>query len=64
MQQGYSDITDNPYRFNVEKRGDDHVDVGRYRMRIITGNPATGFYDSERIPPSSVLLASKCTTIG
>ena len=59
MQQGYTDITDNPYRFNVEKRGDDHVDVGKYRMRIITGNAATGFYDSERILPSSTLVASK-----
>ena len=59
MQQGYSDLTDNPYRFNVEKRGDDHVDVGKYRMRIITGNAASGFYDSERILPSSALLASK-----
>jgi hypothetical protein len=59
MQQGYTDITDNPYRFNVEKRGDDHVDVGKYRMRIITGNAATGFYDSERLLPSSPLVASK-----
>jgi len=59
MQQGYTDITDNPYRFNVEKRGDDHVDVGKYRMRIITGNAASGFYDSERILPSSPLVASK-----
>ena len=25
-QQGYSDITDNPYRFTIEKRGDDHAD--------------------------------------
>ena len=59
MQQGYSDITDNPYRFNVEKRGDDHVDVGKYRMRIITGNAATGYYDSERILPTSPLIPSK-----
>jgi hypothetical protein len=58
MQQGYTDITDNPYRFNVEKRGDDHVDVGKFRMRIITGNAATGFYDSARLLPSS-LIASK-----
>jgi len=59
MQQGYSDLTDNPYRFNVEKRGDDHPDVGKYRMRIITGNAASGFYDSERILPSGALLPSK-----
>ena len=60
MQQGYGDPTDNPYRFNVEKRGDDHPDVGKYRMRIITGNAAEGsFFDSERILPTSPLLASK-----
>jgi hypothetical protein len=59
MQQGYSDITDNPYRFNLEKRGDDHPDVGKYRMRIITGNAATGFYDSDRITPSAPLVASR-----
>jgi len=54
MQQGYSDITDNPYRFNVEKRGDDHPDSGKFRIRIITGNAATGFYDSDRLVPSSL----------
>jgi len=59
MQQGYTDITANPFRFNVEKRGDDHVDVGKFRMRIITGNAETGFYDSERLLPTSPLLASK-----
>ena len=60
MQQGYSDITDNPYRFTVEKRGDDHVDVGKYRTRIITGNPAEGgFYDSPRLQPTSPLVPSK-----
>jgi len=60
MQQGYTDLTDNPYRFNVEKRGDDHVDVGKYRMRIITGNPAEGgFFDSPRLLPTSPLVASK-----
>jgi hypothetical protein len=53
-QQGYSDITDNPYRFTVEKRGDDHPDVGKYRIRIITGNATSGFYDSDRIQPSSL----------
>ena len=57
-QQGYSDITDNPYRFTIEKRGDDHPDNGKYRLRIITGNATSGFYDSDRIQPSS-LLASK-----
>jgi hypothetical protein len=57
-QQGTSDITDNPYRFTVEKRGDDHPDVGKYRIRIITGNSTSGFYDSDRIQPSS-LVASK-----
>ncbi len=57
-QQGYSDITDNPFRFTIEKRGDDHVDVGKYRLRIITGNATSGFYDSDRIQPSS-LIASK-----
>jgi hypothetical protein len=56
MQQGYSDITDNPYRFNVEKRGDDHPDSGKFRMRMITGNAAEGsFYDSDRIVPTSLL---------
>jgi len=60
MQQGYTDLTDNPYRFNVEKRGDDHVDVGKYRMRIITGNAAEGgFFDSPRLLPTSPLVASK-----
>jgi len=59
MQQGFTDITDNPYRFNVEKRGDDHPDVGKFRMRIITGNATTGFYDSDRILPASPLLPSK-----
>ena len=59
MKQGYSDITDNPYRFNLEKRGDDHPDVGKYRMRIITGNAESGFYDSDRILPSAPLVASK-----
>jgi hypothetical protein len=57
-QQGYGDITANPYRFNLEKRGDDHPDVGKYRLRIITGNPEV-FYDSERILPSAPLVASK-----
>ena len=60
MQQGYGEFSDNPYRFNVEKRGDDHVDVGKYRMRIITGNPAEGgFFDSPRLLPTSPLIASK-----
>jgi hypothetical protein len=53
-QQGSSDITDNPYRFTIEKRGDDHPDVGKYRIRIITGNATSGFYDSDRIQPSSL----------
>jgi hypothetical protein len=57
-QQGYSDITDNPFRFTIEKRGDDHPDVGKYRIRIITGNSTSGFYDSDRIQPAS-LVASK-----
>jgi hypothetical protein len=57
-QQGYSDITDNPFRFTIEKRGDDHPDSGKYRIRIITGNATSGFYDSDRIQPSS-LVASK-----
>jgi len=57
-QQGYDDITANPFRFTIEKRGDDHPDVGKYRLRIITGNATSGFYDSDRIQPSS-LLASK-----
>lgn len=57
-QQGYGDITANPYRFNLEKRGDDHPDVGKYRLRIITGNSEV-FYDSERILPSTPLVASK-----
>jgi hypothetical protein len=57
-QQGTSDITDNPYRFTIEKRGDDHPDIGKYRIRIITGNATSGFYDSDRIQPSS-LEASK-----
>jgi hypothetical protein len=57
-QQGTSDITDNPYRFTIEKRGDDHPDSGKYRLRIITGNATSGFYDSDRIQPSS-LVASK-----
>jgi hypothetical protein len=57
-QQGYDDITANPFRFTIEKRGDDHPDVGKYRLRIITGNSTSGFYDSDRIQPSS-LLASK-----
>ena len=60
MQQGYTDPTDNPYRFNVEKRGDDHVDVGKYWMRIVTGSPAEGgFFDSPSLLPSSPLAASK-----
>ena len=54
-QQGYSDITDNPYRFTIEKRGDDHPDSGKYRLRIITGNATSGFYDSDRIQPSSLV---------
>jgi len=54
-QQGYDDITANPYRFTIEKRGDDHPDVGKYRLRIITGNSTSGFYDSDRIQPSSLL---------
>jgi hypothetical protein len=55
MQQGYSDITDNPYRFNLEKRGDDHPDAGKFRMRIITGNPEEGgFFDSPRLLPTSL----------
>ena len=57
-QQGTSDITDNPYRFTIEKRGDDHPDSGKYRLRIITGNATSGFYDSDWIQPSS-LVASK-----
>lgn len=47
MQQGYGDFTANKYRFNVEKRGDDHPDAGKFRMRIITGN-SESFYDSDR----------------
>jgi hypothetical protein len=54
MQQGYGDITANAYRFNVEKRGDDHPDVGKFRMRIITGNSESGFYDSERLIPTDL----------
>lgn len=55
MQQGYSDITDNPFRYNLEKRGDDHVDSGKFRMRIITGNPEEGgFFDSPRLQPTSL----------
>jgi hypothetical protein len=57
-QQGTSDMTDNPFRFTIEKGGDDHPDVGKYRIRIITGNATSGFYDADRIQPSS-LLASK-----
>ena len=57
-QQGYGDITANPFRFTIEKRGDDHPDVGKYRLRIITGNATSGFYDSDRIQPG-ILLASK-----
>jgi hypothetical protein len=49
MQAGYGDFTANPYRFNVEKRGDDHPNAGLFRMRIITGDPET-FYDSDRYP--------------
>ncbi len=49
MQAGYGDFTANPYRFNVEKRGDDHPNTGLFRMRIITGDPET-FYDSDRYP--------------
>ena len=60
MQQGYSDITDNPYRFNVEKRGDDHPDSGKFRMRMITGNAAEGsFFDSDRLVPTSLLRSHR-----
>ena len=50
MQEGYSDFTDNQYRFNVEKRGDDHPNAGAIRMRIITGDPYD-FSDSDRFYP-------------
>ena len=36
IQQGFSDITDNPYRFTLEKRGSGYSEPGQTRYRIIT----------------------------
>ncbi|MEW5980980.1 MAG: hypothetical protein AB1806_01260 [Acidobacteriota bacterium] len=58
MQEGYGDITANRYRFNLEKRGDDHADVGKFRLRIITGNAEEGaFSDSPRLAPTGFSIS-------
>jgi hypothetical protein len=52
MQQGTGDITDNPYRFTVEKRGSGYVEPGQTRYRIITGNPTSKVFDSNSTTPN------------
>ncbi|HPW21178.1 MAG TPA: hypothetical protein PLE61_10230 [Vicinamibacterales bacterium] len=58
MQEGSSEFTTNPFRFNVEKRGSDHPDSGKFRMRMITGDAVNKIFDSDRILPSKPLVAS------
>jgi len=38
IQEGFGDITDDDYRFTVEKRGSGYVEPGQVRYRIITGD--------------------------
>ena len=52
IQQGTTDITDNPYRFTVEKRGSGYVTPGQTRYRIITGNPTSRVFDSGSVVPN------------
>jgi hypothetical protein len=52
IQQGTGDITDNPYRFTVEKRGSAYVTPGQTRYRIITGNNTTKVWDSASVVPN------------
>jgi hypothetical protein len=44
IQQGFDDLTTNPYRFSIEKRGSSYPEPGATTCRIITGNsdPAAG----------------------
>jgi hypothetical protein len=52
MQQGTGDITDNPYRFTIEKRGSGYVTPGQTRYRIITGNATSRVFDSGSANPN------------
>jgi hypothetical protein len=56
MEEGYSDITTNDYRFTVEKRGATYPTPGQIRIRIIngdSGSPAS-VHDSSPTVPSLV----------
>lgn len=52
MQQGTADITDNPYRFTIEKRGSGYSTPGQTRYRIITGNATSRVFDSGSVNPN------------
>jgi hypothetical protein len=49
IQQGTGDITDNPYRFTMEKRGSGYSDPGQTRYRIITNGSV---FDSPSTTPN------------
>lgn len=46
IQEGFGDITDNDYRFTIEKRGSGYVSPGQVRYRIITGDAGSRVFDS------------------
>jgi hypothetical protein len=52
MQEGFSDITTNDYRFTVEKRGSSYVTPGAVTFRIINGDGGDEDFinDGVRIP--------------
>jgi hypothetical protein len=45
MSSNAADVTTDPWRFTLEKRGTDYVTPGQIRWRIITGNNTTAVYD-------------------
>ena len=45
IQEGFGDITDNDYRFTIEKRGSGYVSPGQIRYRIITGDSGSRVFD-------------------
>lgn len=49
IQQGFGDITDNAYRFTMEKRGSGYFDPGQTRYRIITNGSV---WDSASTTPN------------
>ncbi len=49
MQEGFSDITTNRFRFTIEKRGSGYVSPGATTFRIITGNSQSRIFDGARV---------------